>query len=229
MIQHERLLSDYEETVKKITGSNDTISEMKQKPTTYAIISANLRKLRLKELREKIRRNESEIREIRKEILAVRGGKRDERLLEVRARILGVEIDEASKEEVDPEMTADAMKEKLLLLANKISNAKIAKVFRNPVLPEDVPNYTTIIKTPMDFSAVLARIEDGTIINRFQLVSAILLICKNACTFNAPDTDIHNNALKLQEMTLEEADSIFGPVKTAGDNERTTRSKASRM
>lgn len=229
MIQHERLLSDYEETVKKITGSNDTISEMKQKPTTYAIISANLRKLRLKELREKIRRNESEIREIRREILAVRSGKRDERLLEVRARILGVETDEASKEDVDPEMTADAMKEKLLLLANKISNAKIAKVFRNPVSPEDVPNYTTIIKTPMDLSAILAKIEDGTIINRFQLVSAILLVCKNACTFNAPDTDIYNNALKLQEMTLDEADSIFGPAKTAGDNERTTRSKASRM
>jgi hypothetical protein len=227
--QQDKLIKDYEDVLKKLLAPNETMVDLKLKPSAYAPISANLRKERLKELRKTIRRRESEIRAVRREIEAVRKGERDGRLNEVRAAMLGIEVEEAMKVEVESTVTSDKMKEKMLMLTSKLIASKISKPFRLPVSAEAVPTYATIIKKPMDLGTITAQIEDGTIQTRFQLVSSILLMCKNATTFNPPGTDLHAMALKLHDLTLQEADTIFGPTKTAGGKERTTRSRASKI
>lgn len=218
-------MSDYEDIVKKILGPNQTVSDAKLEPATYVPISSSLRKLRLKELRSSVERNNKDIRAIRKEIEAVRSGKRDATFKKIRAAALGVELEEASKIDMDTAKTNPQVKEKLLALVQKLSSqTKYAKPFLHPVSAEEVPTYATIIKNPIDFSTITTQIEEGTLASRYEVMFAVLLMCRNAASFNPPGTELHSMAMKLREIAVEEADAIFGPVQHYGQ-EKTTRSR----
>jgi len=190
--------------------------DLKLKPTTYAPISHSLRKIRLKELRASIRRKEAEIRATRREVEAVRSGKRDDALIRSRSTALAAltrSDDKSVKEEdVSADDKGESVKQKLLTLLENISSMKFATPFRTPVLPEEVPTYATIIRKPMDLSTITSQVEDGTITTRYQVMKAIMLLCKNATTFNPPDTEFHNSAIKLRDHAIHEADAIFGPL-----------------
>ena len=183
-----------------------------------------MRKLRLRELRNTIKNKEAEIRHLRREISAVRNGERDSTFDQVRASAIGVEIDEMKKKDEEESQKKEEEKEKLLQLLQKLSSSKLAKPFLEPVKAEEVPTYHTIIKKPLDLATITAQVEDGTLDSRYQTMFFIMLMCKNAMTFNAPGTDIYSTANKLRELAIEEADTIFGPVPHY-DAERTTRSR----
>lgn len=210
--QQDKLLKDYEDVLKKISGSNEQVVDLKLKPTTYAPISHSLRKLRLRELRASIRRKEAEIRATRREIEAVRGGKRDEKLIRYRTAALEAAKDDKHVQEESGEETAETTKQKLLTLLENVSGMKFAKPFRLPVSPEEVPTYASIIRNPTDLTAIKTHVEEGTISTRYQLMKAIMVLCKNATTFNPPDTEFYNSAIKLRDYAIHEADSIFGPL-----------------
>lgn len=220
-------MKDYEDIIKRLLSSNEQLVDLKLKPTTYAPISHSLRKIRLRELRSSIRRKEAEIRATRREIEAVRSGKRDEVL--VRSRSAALEAlnsgERPVKEEDVAEETGESVKQKLLTLMENVSAMKFAKPFRTPVLPEEVPTYATIIKKPTDLSTIRAQIEDGTISTRYQLMKAIMLLCKNATTFNPPDTEFHNSAAKLRDHAIHEAEAIFGPLPLRENEKATQRSR----
>lgn len=204
---------------------SETAVDLKLKPSTYSHISSSLRRLRLKELRNTIKSQEADIRRIRREIQAVRGGQRDSTFAQVRATALGVTVDEMHANDAEESKSGAELKAKLLELLEKLSSSKPAKPFLEPVKAEDVPTYHTIIKKPLDLGTITSQIENGTLATRYEVMFCVMLMCKNAMTFNAPGTEIYNTANRLKELAIEEADAIFGPVPHY-DAERTTRSRS---
>lgn len=199
--------------------------DLKLKPTTYSHISSSLRRLRLKELRNTIKDKEADIRRLRREIKAVRGGERDATFAQVRATALGATVDEMRENDAEESKNSAELKSKLLELLQKLSSSKPAKPFLEPVKAEDVPTYHTIIKKPLDLGTITSQIEDGTLATRYEVMFCLMLMCKNAMTFNPPGTEIYATANKLRELAIEEADALFGPVPHY-DAERTSRSRA---
>ena len=208
-----------------MSGSNEKLVDLKLKPMTYAPISQSLRKLRLKELRASIRRKEAEIRATRREIEAVRGGKRDAQLIQYRSEALEAVKEEKVTQEENGEETKDAIKQKLLTLVENVSAMKFAKPFRSPVMPEEVPTYAAIIRKPTDLGAIKVQVEDGTIASRYELMKAMMLLCKNAMTFNPPDTEFYNHAMKLRDYAIHEADALFGPLPLREHEKASSRSR----
>lgn len=211
--------------MKKISTPSESTTDLKLKPTTYAHISSSLRRLRLKELRSTIRSQEADIRRLRSEIQAVKGGQRDATFAQVRATALGVSTEEMEKSDQEEAKDAGKAKEKLLELLQKLASSKPAKSFLEPVKADDVPTYHTIIKRPLDLGTITAQVEDGTLKTRYEVMYCVMVMCKNAMTFNAPGTEIYATANKLRELAIEEADTIFGPV-AHYDAEKTTRSRS---
>jgi hypothetical protein len=221
--QQDAILKDYEDVISRLATGNDTAVDLKLKPSTYGPISHRLRKARLKELRLTVRRKESEMRAIRREILAVRAGKRDSLLLASRPSSNAMETEESNineEEETDTQDTQSTTKEKLQMLVSKLSGMKMAKPFLHPVSAEQVPSYASIIKNPMDLGTISSQIEDGTITTPYQCLRAILLMCKNGAVFNPPGTEMHNTSNKIRDTAVSEAEAIFG----SGSNEGTSES-----
>lgn len=46
-------------------------------------------------------------------------------------------------------------------IINKLKSYDYGDIFSNPVDPKDAPNYHDIIKTPMDYSTIMSKLEDG--------------------------------------------------------------------
>lgn len=62
-----------------------------------------------------------------------------------------------------------------------------------------VPDYATVIKTPMDFSTMQKRVDAGAYGSVDALAADFRLICRNAMTYNAPETIYYKEAEKLLE------------------------------
>ena len=49
---------------------------------------------------------------------------------------------------------------------------------------KELPDYYEVIKRPVDFHRIKARVRDGKYRSMYELESDILLLCKNAQTYN---------------------------------------------
>lgn len=88
--------------------------------------------------------------------------------------------------------------------------------FHLPVSAEDVPDYTLIIKTPMDFSTITSKVEDfqyktfeqfevSYLLGNVYLLNQedVDLIASNALTYNRPETVYAKAAQKLRTASLD--------------------------
>jgi len=91
--------------------------------------------------------------------------------------------------------------------------------FLEPVDVEEVPAYSAIVTSPMDFGTLRTKMDNGEVTTPLSLFAHISLIYSNAMKFNAKKTEIYKNAHTssqellsvFQEKFPDEADS-FGPV-----------------
>lgn len=80
----------------------------------------------------------------------------------------------------------------------KIRKNKITIPFREPVNVKHAPNYFTMVKKPMDLSTVKKHLEDGQIGSPKDFYDEMMLICKNALTYNEPTSDLCELALEMR-------------------------------
>uniref|UniRef100_A0A8C4ULJ4 ATPase family AAA domain-containing protein 2 n=1 Tax=Falco tinnunculus TaxID=100819 RepID=A0A8C4ULJ4_FALTI len=88
--------------------------------------------------------------------------------------------------------------------------------FKKPVDPEEVPDYDTVIKHPMDLSAVLSKIDLQQYLTAGDFLKDIDLICSNALEYN-PDKDPGDRLIRHRACILR--DTAYAIVREEMDED----------
>ncbi|KAI9153061.1 hypothetical protein LWI28_005238 [Acer negundo] len=88
------------------------------------------------------------------------------------------------------------------------------EIFAEPVDPEEVKDYYKIVKEPMDFGTMRAKLHEGMYTSLEQFEHDVFLICGNAMHFNSPATIFFRQARAIHEL----AKKVFQALKTDPDN-----------
>mmetsp|Transcript_35758 Transcript_35758/g.70056 ORF Transcript_35758/g.70056 Transcript_35758/m.70056 type:complete len:386 (+) Transcript_35758:22-1179(+) len=70
--------------------------------------------------------------------------------------------------------------------------------FREPVSPEEVPDYHTVIKDPVDLSLMQRRLEEGFYKTKEIFLADVGLMCDNCRTYNPKESVYYECAVSLQ-------------------------------
>uniref|UniRef100_A0A673N100 ATPase family AAA domain-containing protein 2 n=1 Tax=Sinocyclocheilus rhinocerous TaxID=307959 RepID=A0A673N100_9TELE len=110
---------------------------------------------------------------------------------------------EMQKLEEEEEGTLRELRLFLRDVTNRLAQDKRFKAFTKPVDTEEVPDYTTVIKQPMDLSTVLSKID----LHKYETVVAYLqdvdLIWQNALEYN-PDRDPSDRLIRHRACALKD-------------------------
>ncbi|XP_037533386.1 bromodomain and WD repeat-containing protein 3 [Nematolebias whitei] len=121
----------------------------------------------------------------------------------------------------------DAWKEQCKNLLNYIFDCEDSEPFRQPVDPENYPDYFDIIDTPMDFGTVKRTLEDDHYENPVELCKDTRLIFANAKAYTPNKrSKIYSMTLRLSAFFEEQIRTIISEYKTAiKSSERLRRSQ----
>ncbi|XP_062841357.1 ATPase family AAA domain-containing protein 2-like [Trichomycterus rosablanca] len=117
------------------------------------------------------------------------------------------------------EQEEDTLRELRLFLrdvTNRLAQDKRFKAFTRPVDTEEVPDYTTVIKQPMDLSTVLAKIDLHKYVTVKDYLHDMDLIWKNALEYN-PDKDPSDRLIRHRACALK--DTVHAIIKDELDEE----------
>uniref|UniRef100_A0A7N0TPF7 Bromo domain-containing protein n=1 Tax=Kalanchoe fedtschenkoi TaxID=63787 RepID=A0A7N0TPF7_KALFE len=99
-------------------------------------------------------------------------------------------------------------KKTILFILDRLQKKDTHGVFSEPVDPEELPDYHEIIQTPMDFSTIRKKLDDGLYPNLEQFEEDIFLICSNAMQYNSPSTVYFRKARAIQELAKRDFDNL---------------------
>lgn len=103
-------------------------------------------------------------------------------------------------------------------LLQRVSALDRTGLFLHPVSPQKVPDYYDIVKQPMDWTTIAAKIDDYKYTSVVEFRDDIHLVLDNAMLYNKLDTHYHRTAARIQkvaEPVFEEFDRLQG---IHGDN-----------
>ncbi|UMM10116.1 hypothetical protein L5515_000033 [Caenorhabditis briggsae] len=83
------------------------------------------------------------------------------------------------------------------------SSRPLAVNFMRLPTKEEFPGYYDVIKKPMDFMRIKAKLENRQYVTLLDVVSDFMLMLSNACKFNETDSVIYKEAVSLQKYLLE--------------------------
>uniref|UniRef100_A0A3P8USI4 Bromodomain and WD repeat domain containing 1 n=1 Tax=Cynoglossus semilaevis TaxID=244447 RepID=A0A3P8USI4_CYNSE len=110
----------------------------------------------------------------------------------------------------------DAWKEKCKNLLNYIFECEDSEPFRQPVDPQNYPDYHDIIHTPMDFGSVKRTLEEDHYENPIELCKDARLIFANAKAYTPNKrSKIYSMTLRLSAFFEEKFRTIISEYKTA--------------
>ncbi|KAM4742969.1 bromodomain and WD repeat-containing protein 3 [Anableps anableps] len=110
----------------------------------------------------------------------------------------------------------DAWKEHCRHLVNYIFDCEDSEPFRQPVDPENYPDYLDIIDTPMDFGTVKRTLEEDRYENPIELCKDTRLIFANAKAYTPNKrSKIYSMTLRLSAFFEEQIRTIISEYKTA--------------
>ncbi|MBN3324938.1 BRWD1 protein, partial [Atractosteus spatula] len=110
----------------------------------------------------------------------------------------------------------DAWKDRCKVLVDYILECEDSEPFRQPVDPDDYPDYRDIIDTPMDFGTVKRTLEEDKYENPVELCKDIRLIFLNAKAYTPNKrSKIYSMTLRLSAFFEERIRMIIPDYKTA--------------
>ncbi|XP_038141769.1 bromodomain and WD repeat-containing protein 3 isoform X1 [Cyprinodon tularosa] len=110
----------------------------------------------------------------------------------------------------------DAWKEQCRHLVNYIFGCEDSEPFRQPVDPENYPDYLDIIDTPMDFGTVKRTLEEDRYENPIELCKDTRLIFANAKAYTPNKrSKIYSMTLRLSAFFEEQIRTIISEYRTA--------------
>jgi len=101
---------------------------------------------------------------------------------------------------------------KMLDVLDCVQKHDTYKVFANPVSKEELPDYHTIIKKPMDFTTIRKKVARRKYPTWKLFRADIELLCNNACIYNEAHTVFHQQAKAI----LEEAKTLVSDCAAGG-------------
>ncbi|XP_019486927.1 PREDICTED: ATPase family AAA domain-containing protein 2 isoform X1 [Hipposideros armiger] len=117
------------------------------------------------------------------------------------------------------EQEEDTFRELRIFLRNvthRLAIDKRFRVFTKPVDPDEVPDYATVIKQPMDLSSVISKIDLHKYLTVKDYLSDIDLICSNALEYN-PDRDPGDRLIRHRACALR--DTAYAIIKEELDED----------
>ncbi|KAM9094966.1 ATPase family AAA domain-containing protein 2 isoform X2 [Sarcophilus harrisii] len=117
------------------------------------------------------------------------------------------------------EQEEDTFRELRIFLRNvthRLAIDKRFRVFTKPVDPDEVPDYVTVIKQPMDLSLVISKIDLHKYLTVKDYLRDIDLICSNALEYN-PDRDPGDRLIRHRACTLR--DTAYAIIKEELDED----------
>ncbi|XP_059690466.1 ATPase family AAA domain-containing protein 2-like [Gavia stellata] len=101
-------------------------------------------------------------------------------------------------------------------VTRRLAGDRRFRAFTKPVDPEEVPDYDTVIKQPMDLSAVLSKIDLHQYLTAGDFLKDIDLICSNALQYN-PDKDPGDRLIRHRACALR--DTAYAIVREEMDED----------
>ncbi|GJD06124.1 Bromodomain-containing protein 1 [Galdieria sulphuraria] len=95
----------------------------------------------------------------------------------------------------------ETIKSKGVEVIKRIQRKDSLRFFAQPVDTTYVTDYLDVIKQPMDLGTVQAKLEAYSYASFEELWQDVDLIWKNCCTYNGPNTQFYQCALKLQKFS----------------------------
>ncbi|XP_006737783.1 ATPase family AAA domain-containing protein 2 [Leptonychotes weddellii] len=117
------------------------------------------------------------------------------------------------------EQEEDTFRELRIFLRNvthRLAIDKRFRVFTKPVDPDEVPDYVTVIKQPMDLSSIISKIDLHKYLTVKDYLSDIDLICSNALEYN-PDRDPGDRLIRHRACALR--DTAYAIIKEELDED----------
>ncbi|XP_048214738.1 ATPase family AAA domain-containing protein 2 isoform X2 [Perognathus longimembris pacificus] len=117
------------------------------------------------------------------------------------------------------EQEEDTFRELRIFLRNVTHRLAIDKRFRaftKPVDPDEVPDYVTVIKEPMDLSSMISKIDLHKYLTVKDYLRDIDLICSNALEYN-PDRDPGDRLIRHRACALR--DTAYAIIKEELDED----------
>ncbi|KAI6233546.1 Bromodomain-containing protein 8 [Aphelenchoides fujianensis] len=107
-------------------------------------------------------------------------------------------VDKRRKKGAKKPAVAESPDKAALLTAHNLVVAHMkSEEFRQPVSERDIPDYSKLIKKPMDLRTIGQLLEAGTITTVEQLRDHYLLMCANAMVFNDAGHVVYRDAFDL--------------------------------
>ncbi|KAF9585768.1 pre-mRNA-splicing factor prp46 [Lunasporangiospora selenospora] len=119
--------------------------------------------------------------------------------------VKGAKKHKVSRRTVTPKPSTPTVpkKKELSIVCHKLLDGFIKRdayvLFTHPVDPELVPDYSSVIKNPMDFSTMRSKIGKNFYPTADEFLADFKLVCDNARTYNAKETLYWRQADKLWE------------------------------
>ena len=88
------------------------------------------------------------------------------------------------------------------MLHSQISQHRFGNIFHNPIKKSEAPDYSDIVKRPMDLKTIKSRVKDGFISNSLEFQRDIFLMFANAMMYNRPGSEIYNMAEEVGCIAL---------------------------
>ncbi|XP_008141517.2 ATPase family AAA domain-containing protein 2 isoform X1 [Eptesicus fuscus] len=101
-------------------------------------------------------------------------------------------------------------------VTHRLAIDKRFRIFTKPVDPDEVPDYVTVIKQPMDLSSVISKIDLHKYLTVKDYLSDIDLICSNALEYN-PDRDPGDRLIRHRACALR--DTAYAIIKEELDED----------
>uniref|UniRef100_A0A673N6P1 RING-type E3 ubiquitin transferase n=1 Tax=Sinocyclocheilus rhinocerous TaxID=307959 RepID=A0A673N6P1_9TELE len=117
------------------------------------------------------------------------------------------------KQDPDSEAFTPVDKRKCERLLLRLYCNELSTDFQEPITPSSMPEYSEIIKTPMDLSVIRSKLKDSNYKSTEDFVEDVRLIFKNCATFHKEDTEMANVGANL-ESYFEEQLKLLYPDRT---------------
>ncbi|KAJ9059486.1 hypothetical protein DSO57_1001562 [Entomophthora muscae] len=102
--------------------------------------------------------------------------------------------------------TTKSLRDVILKLLETACKRDKYGVFLEPVDPDEVPDYHTVIKNPMDFGTMRKNIEKSLYKDLDAFLHDFRLVCSNAMTYNDPNTVYYKSANRILDLGLAAAE-----------------------
>ncbi|XP_042601719.1 transcription intermediary factor 1-alpha-like isoform X3 [Cyprinus carpio] len=117
------------------------------------------------------------------------------------------------KQDPDSEAFTPVDRRKCERLLLRLYCNELSTDFQEPVTPTSMPEYSEIIKTPMDLSVIRSKLEVSNYKSTEDFVEDVRLIFKNCATFHKEDTEMASVGANL-ESYFEEQLKLLYPDRT---------------